>query len=607
MLLEEITQIFLDAGLGEVEEIHLIAGSRNENFKVIAGGKQYFLKHYNMDSGGQSNGEVFAFFRLKGSPYIKQVHAIGEDYLITEFSEGELLQFFPLDNHLEVNYIALQVVSFIKHCLSFEGVKFGRVLPSGEAPYESWSECLLTYNQSLIKKTVNLPVEYKEILEPKLQQLMQIFKSNLAHLNSIKGRFVPVDLNLSNFVIQDKFRLLMTDLESFWYGDPLLAYGDWMGNTYGTILYDAFSSHWGELTGIEKMMSHAYAILSNLSALIFIAQHSDNKLAEAKPWGNSSTYYELIAQHEKQITEMTKAIADREINHLAHTSVRNSAEHKPANLLGWAHTHARISDIILQIRRFVNIEFKRDPKEPFYVLIYGSYAYKLAQPTSDLDVIFVTEKVDKSRIDRIIIFVETLHKKYGMRRDDEIPYEFKVAFSVDFVNQASSGEGIINEAEEWHFPSIVKDRDYLTSKPLLSRFLLGMLANPHLFIDGDFELYQKHRFSATANLIKAIATLNDLKKISAISLLEYFCKNTSNESGDFFLGFTYKEPFKSYLQEYLETVLSRMKESTEFSSKGAIYEFTDEELSTRNRSCPLSQEKNHPKEITPVRSRSASI
>jgi hypothetical protein len=40
---------------------------------------------------------------------------------------------------------------------------------------------------------------------------------------------VPIDLNLSNFLLADDGRLVALDLEACWSGDPLLAYGEWRG------------------------------------------------------------------------------------------------------------------------------------------------------------------------------------------------------------------------------------------------------------------------------------------------------------------------------------------------------------------------------------------
>lgn len=313
MIRQEIKEIALFLNLGNIDNIEEIKGSRNNNFIVSIASKRYLFKFYNEAKRGDGSTEILAINRLKQFTYIKPVIIAHDRYLVTQFVDGVLLKDSEFDTQfsdLEIDYVTLQVVSFIRSCIRFDGIKFGRILPDGASSYESWGEYLFSYIDSLLQRAERAPSSYRDKLARHIQELITFFHSQKAFLNAVKSRFVPVDLNLSNFIVKEQFQLITIDLESFWHADPLLAYGDWMGNTYLTKLFQSFSFHWGKLSPVEVKIVHAYALLSNLGALVYMAEYTDDDLAQAKPWGNSHTYFELIECHREYIKPQDYAILD---------------------------------------------------------------------------------------------------------------------------------------------------------------------------------------------------------------------------------------------------------------------------------------------------------
>jgi hypothetical protein len=224
--------------------------------------------------------------------------------------------------------------------------------------------------------------------------------------------------------------------------------------------------------------------------------------------------------------------------------------------LSWRELCTRTTEIMLAIRRFCSVEF-HDSKESYFVMIYGSYAYKLVKPSSDLDIVFFTNSYSKERRDRIIAFIKQLHIRYGMELDNEIPYENKSLISYEFLLKACQGDGIIKDGQ-WDIPEIEKNKQYLSSKELLLRFFMGVMMNPNILVAGNTTIYNAYRDMATRNLIRAVIYLNKRFHVSSVSLAKDFCVSTRGEFGDYYLGFSHTEPFISYLVQHLEQTLNQM-------------------------------------------------
>lgn len=241
--------------------------------------------------------------------------------------------------------------------------------------------------------------------------------------------------------------------------------------------------------------------------------------------------------------------------------------------LSWRELCPRTTEIMLAIRRFCSIEF-HDSKESYFVMVYGSYAYKLVKPSSDLDIVFFTNNYSKERRDRIISFIKQLHIRYGMKLDNEIPYENKILISYEFLLKACQGDGVIKDGQ-WDIPEIEKNKQYLSSKELLLRFFMGVMVNPNILVAGNTTIYNAYRDMATRNLIRAVIYLNKRFHVSSVSLAKDFCVSTRGEFGDYYLGFSHTEPFISYLVQHLEQTLSQMDFKQCRGFFGTLYEIDD--------------------------------
>lgn len=230
--------------------------------------------------------------------------------------------------------------------------------------------------------------------------------------------------------------------------------------------------------------------------------------------------------------------------------------------------YRRISEFILEIRQFVNNEFKEG--EWYFCIIYGSYAYKTATIQSDLDVLFVCDDPSLSRIARAVNFTNSLHKKYNMPLDHEIPYDKKLILDRQFFESACNAQGAYLNGN-WQLPAVEKKPEVLSSDALLLRFLMGMMFNPHIFVSGDYASYNHYAMVASKNLLRAIISINKLETFTARELVQYVCVNNGN-TGDLFVGFINDEPHISYLLERIEIVLSSMPKYEIIKTTGDSYQ-----------------------------------
>lgn len=193
----------------------------------------------------------------------------------------------------------------------------------------------------------------------------------------------------------------------------------------------------------------------------------------------------------------------------------------------------------------------------YFLIIYGSYAYRCATDRSDLDVLLVSDAVSETERDALITEIQTLHYAYGMSLDNEIPYEAKVMIDIAFLREAVSGAGI-RSVDGWAIPKIVKTVEFLTAPTNLRRFFQGMMTHPHVFVCGNRDCYEDFREQAFTTLIQALREIRGLDDdMDLAKYLAAFC-GEEGMTGDFFLGYRNSEPFVSYLSEQLHYRLCRL-------------------------------------------------
>ncbi len=225
------------------------------------------------------------------------------------------------------------------------------------------------------------------------------------------------------------------------------------------------------------------------------------------------------------------------------------------------------ADLIHEIEGFVKQEFSTE--EEYFAIVYGSYAKSRQKDTSDIDVMFVSDKIGEARMNRCIDFVIDLHQRHGLPLDTEIKYEHKVLIPLSFLADAVTGVGFQRKDGSYHIPKIEKTRECLESEALRQRFLHGMMTHEHIFVCGNDQFYNQLQAQATKELVKAITMARDERVVTPQSLAELLLANGRDE-GDFYLGFKQDE----YLSRLCANALGSMVSANEATFQGNQYDLS---------------------------------
>lgn len=232
-----------------------------------------------------------------------------KEYSISKHIDGVSLLDAYLDNlsnEAFLQSVSKHLVKYIDSCGSISTKKYGLLSDELTGTLNCWTDFLYKNLQSIQKSIDNIsafnhPVRHE--LLPFVENAQQFISKNHEHFAQIIPKLTPVDLNLTNFMIETHSnKVIAIDLEAFVSGDPLLAFGELFGHVHLTSLGDSLKSIWSRWTTEEKKRIHFYAFLSNLNVLSFIIANSKESIIvdSLKPWGNNNSFIKLLHLHQQQ-------------------------------------------------------------------------------------------------------------------------------------------------------------------------------------------------------------------------------------------------------------------------------------------------------------------
>lgn len=294
--------------VGELVATSVIPNSRNFLFCMEdAGGRKYVVKVYASTSELIGNCEAVAYDRLKGNTFIRNCLGIHRGqagvpaWAIFEYIPGstvlESIDRLQSDPALEQRVVR-EIVRFVRDCTVIGVGGYGDIDAFFRGEYAAWPDFLKNYLDNLgqsIRKVQDVAVRAQ--MERGMACLQRFIAGTAEFLQTRPSAFVPVDLNMANFLIGTDERLVALDLENFLAADPLLAVGEWTGHTFGTPRYQAFMVAWGDMSGPESACVRAYALLCNMDVLIYIVNNHVLPASDARPWGNPNRFLDLIDSH----------------------------------------------------------------------------------------------------------------------------------------------------------------------------------------------------------------------------------------------------------------------------------------------------------------------
>jgi Ser/Thr protein kinase RdoA (MazF antagonist) len=281
--------------------------SRNFLFKMTAADrKQYVVKIYSQRRGLIANCERIAYDKMQDQISVRQCFAMEDraehrPYAILEYVAGTtLLDSVALlqDNPALETRIVHQIADFIAACATTSLSGFGEIAPDFSGKFTTWADFLTDFLARLAHTIGALPAgELSALMLHRFGHLTAFLHAERDFLASRAAAFVPIDLNMANFLLTAEQRVVALDLESFWAADPLFALGEWAGHTFGTSRFDAFLAAYRPLAPQEMACVRFYALMSNLDVLSFIIKYQFGDPLHITPWGNPNRFIDLIAEH----------------------------------------------------------------------------------------------------------------------------------------------------------------------------------------------------------------------------------------------------------------------------------------------------------------------
>ncbi len=226
----------------------------------------------------------------------------------------------------------------------------------------------------------------------------------------------------------------------------------------------------------------------------------------------------------------------------------------------------KLSSIKEEIGNFYNSEFGEDL---LFVIIYGSWAFGMNENCSDIDVVGVCSKHNSKQLENTISFIKTIHKKYNLALDEEVPYDRKVLVTGKFCENAINGKGFIKE-DKIIIQPVVKNFEFLSSEKMAMRLFLNAITTKNIFCTGNYQVYSSIRHSALINCVRIFYSTWETNRLS----VNDFVKNLiswRNKSGQEYLGFEDDIRVKSYLNDQFTKTFNFLEKEGYLTKDGGTY------------------------------------
>lgn len=292
---------FLSNKIGSPIDYNLISSTNNYVYLLKTDRGVYVLKVY-ANKGVHHDIENFVRKTIGDSNFFRPLIFADDSQELFPFSftlftyiEGKTLRQLIQSGEIklyDLPGIAKQIADFIKIISSYEMNGCGYLKPDGTSSHESWLIFLFDYQTKTVVDLLNASIDPWYCRE-----LYAFLVNNFASFQAINKFFlIPIDLNFDNFLITSDGKVVALDVGGVASGPLLFSLGEFVGHSYTTQLCSDFLSNFS-LTPEEKKSVHFYAMLMNMNVLAFIARYKLSPLNEAKPWGNQTTFLDLIEQN----------------------------------------------------------------------------------------------------------------------------------------------------------------------------------------------------------------------------------------------------------------------------------------------------------------------
>ncbi len=170
-------------------------------------------------------------------------------------------------------------------------------------------------------------------------------------------------------------------------------------------------------------------------------------------------------------------------------------------------------------------------------ILYGSTVFGV--DSSDLDMSFIRDK-DLTSNDMKLLKQMTIdyHMSNNLQLDDEVPYENKLIYTYDFLNQTMKDLPFPMVNNRFIIPKIIKSKEFLSSQEMKKRLILNILTVKHLIFNGNPNILKPYEQTAWKKMIDVIISYANLSEFTLDEIMNCFIKDPYNElDGEMYLGY----------------------------------------------------------------------
>jgi L-2,4-diaminobutyrate decarboxylase len=196
--------------------------------------------------------------------------------------------------------------------------------------------------------------------------------------------------------------------------------------------------------------------------------------------------------------------------------------------------------ILNDITNFYN-EYIRIEDINSFVIIYGGSTYK-QYSNSDLDLLFYIEKPTKNIYPSIQNYIDDLHQRYELSKDEEVPSSNKLLYVGDEIHQAERLECFnLDNKPSSIVNKVVKSKEFLSSHEIKIRLIINAFTTPNIVI-GNEGLANKYISTISKSITGLSILLNDSSEFTMDNLYDRLVNNARGISGELFLGYKAEFP-----------------------------------------------------------------
>lgn len=183
--------------------------------------------------------------------------------------------------------------------------------------------------------------------------------------------------------------------------------------------------------------------------------------------------------------------------------------------------------------------------------------YSPDKHTSDVDLFAVTHrKAGRQSLlatsPSLTEFITDFHIRHGRRLDTEVPYDNKIQYTIQEIENAIQFGGFQVEGAKITVPPVRKETSFLHSPAIKARLALNALTTPHLVIGEDLAWYRvTRRRAGEAATLLGVGLLGNAE-FDAPMVQAALTTSADGTSGEMFLGYKTEYPI---VDQYLGGVI----------------------------------------------------